>query len=115
VPKDLSVRVHSCPFCGLVLDRDHNAAINILGKSNSTVGITGIYARQGILDRDSMQRDAAGLLGGGNSHKNIMQTRNKYETLVLNEIKGIPEEALPMVVKILQTLKEGFGVKYENN
>jgi putative transposase len=30
VPKDLSVRVHDCPYCGLVLDRDHNAAINIL-------------------------------------------------------------------------------------
>lgn len=61
VKKDLSVRVHSCPFCGLVLDRDHNAAINILGRSNSTVGITGIYARQGTLDRGSMQRDAPSL------------------------------------------------------
>ena len=30
VPKDLSVRIHDCPHCGLVLDRDHNAAINIL-------------------------------------------------------------------------------------
>jgi len=30
VPKDLSVRIHSCSFCGLVLDRDHNAALNIL-------------------------------------------------------------------------------------
>ncbi|MEZ4726458.1 MAG: transposase [Caldilineaceae bacterium] len=30
VPKDLSVRVHDCPHCGLRLDRDHNAAINIL-------------------------------------------------------------------------------------
>jgi putative transposase len=30
VDKDLSVRVHDCPHCGLVLDRDHNAAINIL-------------------------------------------------------------------------------------
>ena len=29
VPKPLSVRVHDCPDCGLVLDRDHNAAINI--------------------------------------------------------------------------------------
>lgn len=27
VPKDLRVRVHSCPDCGLVLDRDHNAAV----------------------------------------------------------------------------------------
>ncbi len=28
--KDLSERVHRCPFCGLSLDRDQNAAINIL-------------------------------------------------------------------------------------
>jgi putative transposase len=30
VEKDLSVRVHDCPHCGLVLDRDQNAARNIL-------------------------------------------------------------------------------------
>lgn len=30
VPKTLSVRVHECTNCGTVLDRDHNAAINIL-------------------------------------------------------------------------------------
>lgn len=30
VPKTLAERTHSCPGCGLVLDRDHNAAINIL-------------------------------------------------------------------------------------
>jgi putative transposase len=32
VPKDLSVRMHNCPHCGLSLDRDHNAAINILNR-----------------------------------------------------------------------------------
>jgi putative transposase len=37
VPKDLSERVHSCPKCGLELDRDHNAALNIL-----TLGLRGI-------------------------------------------------------------------------
>ena len=30
VPKDLSVRTHACPGCGLVLDRDVNAARNVL-------------------------------------------------------------------------------------
>ncbi len=30
VKKDLSVRIHSCPYCNLTLDRDVNAAINIL-------------------------------------------------------------------------------------
>ena len=30
VKKKLSDRIHKCPVCGLVLDRDHNAAINIL-------------------------------------------------------------------------------------
>jgi putative transposase len=30
VEKTLAVRVHSCPYCGLVMDRDENAARNIL-------------------------------------------------------------------------------------
>ncbi len=30
--KDLSVRTHICVHCGIVLDRDHNAAINILDR-----------------------------------------------------------------------------------
>ncbi|VUT24606.1 MAG: putative transposase [Candidatus Methanolliviera sp. GoM_oil] len=30
VKKPLSQRVHKCPFCGLIMDRDQNAAINIL-------------------------------------------------------------------------------------
>src|SRR5271169_4330142 len=29
VPKSLSVRIHRCPFCHLVLDRDINASLNI--------------------------------------------------------------------------------------
>lgn len=33
VKKDLSVRTHDCPCCGLVLDRDVNAAVNILQKA----------------------------------------------------------------------------------
>jgi putative transposase len=32
VPKSLAVRIHKCDKCGLVLDRDYNAAINILKK-----------------------------------------------------------------------------------
>jgi putative transposase len=30
VPKTLRVRVHTCPHCGLVMDRDENATLNIL-------------------------------------------------------------------------------------
>ena len=30
VPKTLDMRVHRCPECGLVLDRDVNAAQNVL-------------------------------------------------------------------------------------
>ncbi len=33
VPKELSERVHCCPYCGLTLDRDVNAARNILKKA----------------------------------------------------------------------------------
>jgi putative transposase len=41
VKKSLSVRTHICPGCGLVMDRDENAARNILKKAqNGTVGQT---------------------------------------------------------------------------
>ena len=42
VPKTLATRVHRCPVCGLVLDRDHNAAINILQRA--TAGTAESYA-----------------------------------------------------------------------
>ncbi len=32
VKKTLSDRIHECPHCGLVMDRDHNAALNILAR-----------------------------------------------------------------------------------
>ncbi|MFA5376142.1 MAG: transposase [Dehalococcoidia bacterium] len=44
VPKSLSVRVHSCPACGISIDRDHNAAINILKAAISTAGHAGFQA-----------------------------------------------------------------------
>jgi len=39
VPKKLSERIHACPHCGLVLDRDENAARNIktLGQSHQAL------------------------------------------------------------------------------
>ena len=39
VKKSLSVRTHVCS-CGMVLDRDHNAALNILAKGLKQVGMT---------------------------------------------------------------------------
>jgi putative transposase len=37
VKKSLSVRTHICPGCGVVLDRDHNAAKNILQEALSSI------------------------------------------------------------------------------
>lgn len=49
VKKSLSVRTHSCPSCKTVLDRDENAALNILMKAlhslENTVGQTEINAQ----------------------------------------------------------------------
>lgn len=38
VPKTLSVRLHECPKCGLSMDRDENAALNILYRALHEVG-----------------------------------------------------------------------------
>ena len=39
VKKDLSMRVHSCPVCHLEIDRDLNAAINILAVGLHSLGV----------------------------------------------------------------------------
>jgi putative transposase len=33
VPKTLAIRIHKCPYCGLVLDRDTNSATELLARS----------------------------------------------------------------------------------
>jgi len=49
VPKTLSDRVHDCPFCGVSLDRDHNAAINILNRAGTArINAWGETALQGF-------------------------------------------------------------------
>jgi putative transposase len=40
VPKTLCVRLHECPKCSVEMDRDENAAINILMKALQVVGLT---------------------------------------------------------------------------
>jgi putative transposase len=44
VLKSLSVRTHVCPRCGLVLDRDENAARNIQWAGQALRGVAGIPA-----------------------------------------------------------------------
>lgn len=44
VKKDLSVRVHHCSSCGLTLDRDENAALNILRLGLESVGNQSVEA-----------------------------------------------------------------------
>jgi putative transposase len=62
VPKDLSMRIHSCPSCGFVMGRDQVSAKLIeIRKPVCTIGTMGINAREGILNRGSMQRDAQAL------------------------------------------------------
>jgi len=39
VLKDLRDRVHKCPFCGLEMDRDENAARNILARGLEQLGL----------------------------------------------------------------------------
>jgi putative transposase len=50
VKKSLSQRTHRCHHCGLVLDRDWNAAINILELALRTVGHTGTLNASGDID-----------------------------------------------------------------
>ncbi|NEO55690.1 MAG: IS200/IS605 family element transposase accessory protein TnpB [Okeania sp. SIO3B5] len=55
VPKELNIRTHSCPHCGIVIDRDLNAAINI---KNRAVGHSVLKARGARRDTGATKREA---------------------------------------------------------
>jgi putative transposase len=47
--KSLSVRTHACTHCGLILDRDENAAKNILWRGQR---LRGVPALAGAMNRE---------------------------------------------------------------
>jgi putative transposase len=49
VPKTLADREHRCPQCGLVLDRDLNASINILNRAVGHTVLTLVESTQAEL------------------------------------------------------------------
>ncbi len=61
VKKSLSTRTHICE-CGFVLDRDWNAAINILKLALSTVGHTGTWILDPNASGDSTSTHAGEIL-----------------------------------------------------
>ena len=66
VKKSLSTRTHVCQ-CGCVLDRDENAALNILNKGLATVGHTGSF----MLDMSNALGESTSTLAGAILHKQV--------------------------------------------
>lgn len=62
VPKTLSVRLHECHKCGLEMDRDENAARNILDRALSEVGLI-LPAGGGLVNRQPVKPEAWGFDG----------------------------------------------------
>src|SRR5215472_4486487 len=60
VQKTLSMRTHVCPECGLVLDRDWNAALNILEAALEELAAHNRTAGQVETGRSSERRNASG-------------------------------------------------------
>ncbi|MFH0817233.1 MAG: transposase, partial [Candidatus Micrarchaeota archaeon] len=61
VKKTLSDRTHDCPVCGLIMDRDINAAINILNRA--TAGTAGSNASRDETAVSSRKEDATRFIG----------------------------------------------------
>src|ERR687886_894921 len=66
VPKTLSVRLHECPKCNLQMDRDENAAINVLIKALNAVGLT--VSACGALDVGQAMKQESSSVRSGDAH-----------------------------------------------
>lgn len=69
VRKDITVRTHQCPYCGFEMDRDDNAAVNILNKGLTIIRAgnrpqpaeKGAYTARESGKRPSMKQEAKAL------------------------------------------------------
>ena len=66
VKKSLSVRIHDCPDCGLQLDRDHNAAINI---KKAAIALRGGVVVANTPEKPVTERSAKPVSPRGRYHK----------------------------------------------
>ena len=57
MPKTLSIRLHECHQCRLQMDRDENAAVNILNRALNEVGLI-LSARGGCGNTQPVKREA---------------------------------------------------------
>lgn len=80
VPKALSERIHCCPHCGLEMDRDENASLNILSRA-------GIVQTVKSLDSINAYRNDIIYHGSHMCHKmmNLMKDRDMTTTLDFKE------------------------------
>jgi putative transposase len=87
VEKDLSVRVHHCSSCGLTLDRDHNAAINILALGLQSISqlrsVSEIarYVDATVLSRDNDQHSSVPICFRCKEVAELKQTQNRGKPL----------------------------------
>lgn len=64
VSKTLAIRTHKCPHCGLVMDRDENAARNILARSKHVAPGRCEFTPVEIFNGRSMKQDAPIFISG---------------------------------------------------
>ena len=62
VKKSLSVRTHICPQCGLILDRDEDAAVNILHAGLTILFLLAFAGTVGQTGTSSNEENASGQL-----------------------------------------------------
>ncbi len=76
VKKSLSTRTHTCQ-CGCQLERDHNAAKNILSRGLSTTGHVGTFA----LDASNAWGDGTATLVGANLSEQVLSLNQESHAL----------------------------------
>jgi putative transposase len=89
VKKDIWERAHSCPFCGLIIDRDHNSQIVILKRSKYYIEI---FKKSNI----SMENDVL---------RRISMCKGIFRDTTTGKPKFMPEQMGSIPEKIKKTIR----------
>ena len=94
VKKDIWERIHSCPFCGLIIDRDYNSQIVILKRSKYY-----IYTFQ--QQKLSFNRNVTDISMENDILRRISMCKGRFQDSSRERSKFIPEQmgSIPEKVK----------------
>ncbi|MHC9544605.1 MAG: RNA-guided endonuclease InsQ/TnpB family protein [Vulcanimicrobiota bacterium] len=108
VPKTLAVREHACPICGLTIDRDYNASLNIKKAGQALAGIIPCGAPFPEQESNALRSIYPDDLKSGDCQKDFTKSNSDKERAQSSRKTGTKKQKKIHSRSVTEALQEGI-------